>query len=152
MSDPSTGLNPGHLHPRHIAPQKAGAPKPGVPLNLKALCERLGLLAHIGLPCMVYLSDLAGQSVGQLFMGPLLRCARENGRIVIEGDQFSLGLEERMIGQIYLADQDGDSQSGAAVELYHRDGGLITRICGLPDPVIGAVWQDLMDAFSHSTL
>jgi putative heme degradation protein len=145
MSDPSTALNLGHLHP----PQSGAGVKPGVPLRLDALCERLGLLAHIGLPCMVYLS---GRGVGQLFMGPLLRCVRENGRIVIEGDQFSLGLEERMIGQIYLADQDDDNQSGAAVELYHRDGGLITRICGLPDPVIGAVWRDLMDAFSHSTL
>lgn len=149
MSDPFTGLNRGHLHPPHLPPQSVSGVKPGVPLGLEALCERLGLLANIGLPCMVYLSSTG---VGQLFMGPLRRCVRESGRIVIEGDQFSLGLEERMIGQIYLADQDDDAQSGAAVELYHRDGGLITRICGLPDPVIGAVWQDLMDAFSHSTL
>ncbi|QJD30771.1 hypothetical protein [Methylococcus geothermalis] len=148
MSDPSTGLNPGHLHPPHVPPP-SGPMKHGVALGLEALCERLDLLAHIGLPCMVYLN---GRGVGQLFMGPLRRCVRENGRIVIESDQFSLGLEERMMGRIYLADQDDDGQSGAAVELYHREGGLITRICGLPDPVVGAVWQDLMDAFSHSTL
>ncbi|MDF9392157.1 MULTISPECIES: hypothetical protein [Methylococcus] len=149
MSDPSTGLNPGHLHPPHVSPTNASRIKPGVRLGLEAFCERLGLLANIGLPCMVYLN---GPGVGQLFMGPLRQCVRQNGRIVIESDQFSLGLEERMIGRIYLAEQDDDGQSGAAVELYHRDGDLITRICGLPDPVIGAVWQDLMDAFSHSTL
>ncbi|AAU92893.1 MULTISPECIES: hypothetical protein [Methylococcus] len=148
MSDPSTGLNPGHLHP-HVSPLGVSRITHRVLLGLEAFCERLSLLANIGLPCMVYLS---GPGVGQLFMGPLRQCVREKGRIVIESDQFSLGLEERMIGRIYLTEQDDEGQSGAAVELYHRDGGLITRICGLPDPVIGAVWQDLMDTFSHSTL
>lgn len=149
MPEPTAGLNPGHKPPPKFIPLRATAVRSHARLSVEALCERLSLLAHIGLPCMVFLSS---PDMGQLFMGPIRRCARENTQIVIEGDQFSLNLEEQAMGEIYLADQDSDAQTGAAVELYDRAGRLITRICGLPDPVIGAVWQDLMDSFAHSAL
>lgn len=122
-------------------------------LSLAALCERLTLLAYMRLPCTLFLANPEDEATGHCFRGSICHVELANGQIFIQGDGFELRLKEQSIDQIHLTErrrEDGTTQT--SVELRHRDGKLIARIGGAPEPGVGAVWQDLMDSFAASIL
>jgi putative heme degradation protein len=118
-----------------------------------ALCERLALLAHMRLPCVLFVANPEDDTIGHCFHGSVCHFERENGQIFIQGDGFELRLKEQGIGQIHLSErQCEDGRIDTTIELHRPDGKLIARIGGTPEPVAGAVWQDLMDSFIASPL
>ncbi|HWP00537.1 MAG TPA: hypothetical protein VNL74_07925 [Methylococcus sp.] len=122
-------------------------------LSLAALCERLTLLAHMRLPCVLFVANPEDEATGHCFRGSIRHCERENGQVFIQGDGFELRLKEQGIDQIHLTERwREDGRTHTSVELRRPDGKLIARIGGAPEPVVGAVWQDLMDSFTVSTL
>jgi len=110
-------------------------------LSLHEFCERVTLLSQLELPCIIY---IANSAVQKLCNGVIRRIERTDQRLGLLGDDFALHLRRKNIDSIWLVNNPSSEHGAMAVEIYSRDGVLVTRIFGIQDRVGSAVWQDIM--------
>jgi hypothetical protein len=111
-------------------------------LSLRALYERLSLLAQLQLPCGLF---LAGPS--WLLASITVKTIAFNGQeLNLAGDNFSLRLQRDSIGHIRLVNRREQGENITMLEIQQPNGVLYARIQPASDNAgNAAVWRDVMD-------
>jgi hypothetical protein len=127
--------------PSHPDLREAITAKPEATLSLNKLHERLTLLAHLELPCTIFIADPPLMLRNAIIKGLIL----SGDSLSISGDDFSLHFRGANIHAIRLAYPKGSENRTPRLEIHHSLGLLYASIQPAPEGVGSAVWRDVMD-------
>lgn len=115
------------------------------PISIRAMIERLKLMADLELPCTVCLGD---REENHCCRSVIREIGLDNGRLTLTGEGFSLHLREARIQSVQLVHRRRSAGTETAIEILGVDGSLLARFVGTPERERAAIWQDIMDSFA----
>ena len=114
-------------------------------ISIRAMVERLKLMADLELPCTVCLGDRAEDHCCRSVIRAV---ALHDGRLTLSGEGFSLHLRETHIQSVQLVHRRHAAGTETAIEIFSASGALLARFVGTPERERAAIWQDIMDSFA----
>lgn len=110
-------------------------------LSLQDFCERIALVARLELPCILYLGH---PFVDRVYRGIIRKIERNETRMNLSGDDFTLFLHQKNIESIWLKQDEEVDEQSLSIEIFGHHGSPITRILAASEGVGRAVWHDVM--------
>jgi putative heme degradation protein len=115
------------------------------PIPIRAMVERLKLMADLELPCTVCLGDTDEEHCCRSVIRTITLA---DGRLSLDGQGFSLHIREDHIQSVQLVQRRRSGNSETAIEIFSVSGNLLARFVGTPERERAAIWQDIMDSFA----
>jgi hypothetical protein len=108
-------------------------------ISFDALAQRLALVAHLQLPCVVHLPGLDRRKPVQR---RIRACQRVGNHLELSGENFHLSITDAELGLLRVV-----GRRPPEIEIRSTNGNVIVRIAGPSETAVAGVWQDVIDTF-----